>query len=37
MDKLLITGGTSFIGSHLAELCVQRGFEDSLKIPNSFA
>lgn len=26
MDKILITGGTGFIGSHLAELCVQQGF-----------
>ena len=27
MIKLLITGATGFIGSHLAELCVERGFD----------
>ena len=26
MKKVLITGGTGFIGSHLAELCVEKGF-----------
>lgn len=26
MKKLLITGATGFIGSHLAELCVQKGY-----------
>ena len=26
MKKILITGATSFIGSHLAELCVEKGF-----------
>ena len=26
MKKILITGGTGFIGSHLAELCVKRGY-----------
>ena len=26
MVKLLITGATGFIGSHLAELCVEKGF-----------
>ena len=25
-NKILITGGTGFIGSHLSELCVQQGF-----------
>ncbi len=25
-DKILITGATGFIGSHLSELCVQQGF-----------
>lgn len=25
--KLLITGGTGFIGSHLCELCVEKGYE----------
>lgn len=27
MNKILITGATGFIGSHLAELCVKSGFE----------
>ena len=27
MKKILITGATGFIGSHLAELCVKKGFE----------
>ena len=27
MTKILITGATGFIGSHLAELCVEKGFE----------
>jgi dTDP-glucose 4,6-dehydratase len=27
MNKILITGATGFIGSHLAELCVERGFD----------
>ena len=27
MKKALITGATGFIGSHLAELCVEKGFE----------
>ena len=27
MKKALITGATGFIGSHLAELCVQQGFD----------
>ena len=27
MSKLLITGATGFIGSHLAELCVEEGFD----------
>ena len=26
MSKVLITGGCGFIGSHLVELCVARGF-----------
>ena len=25
--KILITGGTGFIGSHLTELCVKRGYK----------
>ena len=25
-NKILITGATGFIGSHLAELCVEKGF-----------
>ena len=25
--KVLITGAEGFIGSHLAELCVEKGFE----------
>jgi NAD dependent epimerase/dehydratase len=27
MEKILITGATGFIGSHLAEICVGQGFE----------
>ena len=27
MKKVLITGATGFIGSHLSELCVQEGFD----------
>ena len=27
MKKILITGATGFVGSHLAELCVKKGFE----------
>ena len=27
MKKILITGATGFIGSHLTELCVEKGFE----------
>ena len=27
MKKMLITGATGFVGSHLAELCVEKGFE----------
>ena len=27
MKKILITGATGFVGSHLTELCVERGFE----------
>ena len=27
MKKILITGATGFVGSHLAELCVEKGFE----------
>ena len=27
MKKVLITGGTGFIGSHLVELCVENGFD----------
>ena len=26
-NKIFITGGTGFIGSHLAELCVEKGYE----------
>ncbi len=26
-DKILITGATGFIGSHLAELCIEQGFD----------
>ena len=27
MEKILITGATGFVGSHLTELCVEKGFE----------
>ena len=27
MDKIFITGGTGFIGSHLTELCIEKGFD----------
>ena len=27
MKKILITGATGFVGSHLTELCIERGFE----------
>jgi len=27
MKKILITGATGFVGSHLAELCVEKGYE----------
>ena len=27
MEKILITGATGFVGSHLSELCVEKGFE----------
>ena len=27
MRKILITGTTGFVGSHLAELCMEKGFE----------
>ena len=27
MKKILITGATGFIGSHLTELCVEKGFK----------
>jgi len=27
MKKILITGATGFVGSHLTELCVEKGFE----------
>ena len=27
MRKILITGATGFVGSHLTELCVEKGFE----------
>ena len=27
MKKILITGATGFVGSHLTELCVARGLE----------
>ena len=27
MKKILITGATGFVGSHLSELCVEKGFE----------
>jgi nucleoside-diphosphate-sugar epimerase len=26
LKKILLTGATGFIGSHLAELCVEKGF-----------
>ena len=26
-NKILITGATGFIGSHLTELCVEKGFD----------
>ena len=26
MEKILITGATGFIGSHLTEICVNQGF-----------
>ena len=27
MEKILITGATGFIGSHLTEMCVEKGYE----------
>jgi len=27
MKKILITGATGFIGSHLAEACVEKGYQ----------
>jgi len=27
MNKVLVTGATGFIGSHLAELCVEHGLD----------
>ena len=27
MDKILITGATGFIGSHLVEMCVEKGYD----------
>ena len=27
MKKILITGATGFVGSHLTELCVEKGYE----------
>ena len=27
MNKIFITGATGFIGSHLTELCVEKGYE----------
>ena len=27
MRKILITGATVFVGSHLTELCMEKGFE----------
>jgi nucleoside-diphosphate-sugar epimerase len=27
MKKILITGASGFIGSHLTELCVEKGYE----------
>ena len=36
MKKLLITGGTGFIGSHLAEKAVKKGYNTRIK-PGKFA
>ena len=27
MKKILITGATGFVGSHLSELCVEKGYD----------
>ena len=27
MEKILITGATGFVGSHLTEICVEKGFD----------